>query len=134
MLTRKDIWACICNYGEKEQKHQWQQKLLSGILRLCFGSINDVIKLVLRQEELADSEIDRLDLFSISELKKQKDGGFEIKFFNRLQALEKLEQIAEKKEQADGAGEFYQLLKSGAAMWQEEEEASTQEEAPHETV
>ena len=34
-----------------------------------------------------------MDLFNISEIKKPKDGAMEIKFFDRIKALEKLEQI-----------------------------------------
>ena len=32
-----------------------------------------------------------MNLFNISSIKKSKDGGMEIKFFDRLQALQKLE-------------------------------------------
>ena len=33
----------------------------------------------------------QMDLFMISEIKRPKDGAMEIKFFDRLKALEKLE-------------------------------------------
>lgn len=115
LLARQDIAKQINKCSESEKKSHLRQKLLSGVLRLSFGSINDVVKLVLRQDELTDQVIDQLDFFSVSELKKQRDGGFEIKFFDRLQALEKLEDILSREEQGDNANDFYHIISSSAA-------------------
>ena len=37
--------------------------------------------------------LENMDLFNISEIKKVKGGGVEIKFFDRIKALEKLENL-----------------------------------------
>lgn len=128
LLARQDIAKQINKCSESEKKSHLRQKLLSGVLRLSFGSINDVVKLVLRQDELTDQVIDQLDFFSVSELKKQRDGGFEIKFFDRLQALEKLEDILSREEQTDTASEFYHILASSAADLQRDSCEETEEE------
>ena len=47
-----------------------------------------------------------MDLFLVSEIKRPKDGSMEIKFFDRLKALEKLTDDSEKE---DRATPFYGL-------------------------
>ena len=61
-----------------------------GYRRLAFGGISDALRL-LYMERPTDEELKSMDLFMVSEIKKPKDGMLEIKFFDRLKALEKLE-------------------------------------------
>lgn len=42
-------------------------------------------------DEVSREEIEKMDLFNISEIKRKKGGDIEIKFFDRLKALEKLQ-------------------------------------------
>lgn len=88
-------------------------ELLAGYRRLAFGSVADAVKLLLAQEtgEVLDPET--LDLFSVSELKRPKGGGLEIKFFDRQKALDRL--AALEGENADGALPFYRALERSAA-------------------
>ena len=62
----------------------------AGLKRLAFGSCTDAVYLVFADELPPVSVIEKLDLFNISELKRVKGGGVEVKFFDRLKALEKL--------------------------------------------
>mgnify|MGYP006932865294 CR=1 FL=1 len=55
--------------------------------------ISSVDELIFSKEP-GEAELGSMDLFMISEIKKPKDGSLEIKFFDRLKALEKLEQIS----------------------------------------
>lgn len=77
-------------YIEKRQNLMF--RAISGYERLAFGSISDSIKLLF-SENLKPEDLNKMDLFNIAEIKKPKDGAMEIKFFDRLRALEKLEQI-----------------------------------------
>ena len=52
------------------------------------------LKLILNESD-EKSDIESMDFFNISEIKKPKGGGLEIKFFDRLKALEKLSAICE---------------------------------------
>ncbi len=61
----------------------------TGLKRLAFGNITDAIKLIL-QDDISVDDLEKFDLYNISEIKKAKGGGVEIKFFDRLKALEKL--------------------------------------------
>nr|DAM77050.1 MAG TPA: Terminase small subunit [Caudoviricetes sp.] len=76
----------------REKRKNLVYRATSGYERLAFGSISDSIKLLF-SENLRPEDLEKMDLFNISEIKKPKDGAMEIKFFDRLRALEKLEQI-----------------------------------------
>lgn len=88
LLARDDI------QGEIKRFIKQKEKLLStlagiGYERLAFGDTTDAVSLLYRQDS-EDIDFGALDLFMISEIKKPKDGSVEIKFFDRLKALEKL--------------------------------------------
>ena len=80
--------------GMERERELAKVKALKGLERIAFGSIADAARLV-----CSDSPpllcLDGLDLFLISEIKKPKDGAMEIKFFDRLKALERLMQEGE---------------------------------------
>ena len=61
-----------------------------GYQRLAFGNISDAVSL-LYMENPSRADLSSMDLFLVSEIKRPKDGSMEIKFFDRLKALEKLE-------------------------------------------
>jgi hypothetical protein len=62
----------------------------NGLERLAFGSINDAVFLVFSEELPPPSTIAKLDLFNVSELKRVKGGGVEVKIFDRQKAIEKM--------------------------------------------
>ena len=104
----------IVNELKKEMEHERELvkiKALKGLERIAFGSICDAVRLV-----CSDSppllNLESLDLFLISEIKKPKDGAMEIKFFDRLKALERLMQEGSN---ADGSSiPFYSALNAAA--------------------
>ena len=59
-----------------------------------------------------------MDLFHISEIKRQKDGAIEIKFFDRLKALEKLEKADLLNNEE--ANPFYKALENGTKVFSKE--------------
>jgi hypothetical protein len=61
-----------------------------GLERLAFGNTNDAVFLVFSEELPPPSTIAKLDLFNVSELKRVKGGGVEVKFFDRQRAIEKM--------------------------------------------
>lgn len=80
----------------KKRKFKKVQKneVVTGLKRIAFGSVADAVKLMFNAEK-TESEIDNLDLFSISEIKINSKGGLEIKFFDRIKAMEKLLEISD---------------------------------------
>ncbi len=67
-----------------------QDAVMAGLRRLAFGSCTDAVKLAFSDELPPPDIINSLDLFNVSEIKRVKGGGVEIKLFDRMKALEKL--------------------------------------------
>lgn len=111
LLGREEIRTEIAKL-EKEKKAAGAAE--KGLMRLAFGSVADAMKLMLCDETLSAEEIEKLDLFSVSEIKRPKGGGLEIKFFDRLKALERLEKISGGEENSQSS--FIQALSEGARM------------------
>lgn len=85
----------------------------AGFQRIAFGSITDCVRLISGVEDSSNSlkEISDMDLFMISEIKKPKDGAMEIKFYDRIKALEKLQESVNSTEKSLP---FYEALEKGA--------------------
>lgn len=86
-----------------------------GYKKIAFGKVNDAVRLMFR-DGLGPEEMKKLDLNSVAELKQTKDG-LEVKFYDRMKALECLKEMEE-----EGAGQspLYRALmqsvrKSGEA-------------------
>ena len=86
----------------------------AGLRRIAFGSAADCLRLIFQSDEENLKQLDSLDLFLISEIKKPRDGCIEIKLFDRLKALEKLLQLNENSE-SGLAQPFYRALEESAA-------------------
>lgn len=118
LLSRSDI------ADEIERLCYLQRKSMSkmatvGYQRLAFGSIADAVSL-LYMENPTPEHLRKMDLFSVSEIKRPKDGSMEIKFFDRMKALEKLSE----NECGDGAVSFYEAIcRSAKALDEKEQDA-----------
>lgn len=96
-----------------EQRKQRGKDVRAGLERLAFGSIADAVEL-LCAENAQEINPQQLDLFCVSELKRPKGGGFEMKFFDRLKALERLAELEEKTAE-QSISPFYRAIEQGAA-------------------
>lgn len=93
-------------------------EVLLGYRKLAFGSGADALRLLFSSEP-SETDFDALDLFNIAEIKKPKDGALEIKFFDRLKALEHLQAVCGS--QSDSAMPFLQALMQSVPQPVEEE-------------
>jgi len=109
LLERKDIKSAIKRLSSPPPS---KGEVVAGLRRLAFGSIADVIRLI-RSESEADMNIDELDLSMVTELKFPKSGGVEVKFCDRLKALQLLGEISE--DESDSDGGFFEALDRSAA-------------------
>ena len=82
----------------------------TGLKRLAFGNCTDAVYLVFADELPPPDVISRLDLFNVSEIKRIKGGGVEIKFFDRLKALEKLFELENTCSENDKASDLIKAL------------------------
>ena len=71
-----------------------QSLVIAGLSRLAFGSANDAAKLVFADDLPPKELLDSLDLFHVSELKRVKGGGVEVRLFDRQRAMERLLDLA----------------------------------------
>ena len=88
-----------------------RKRALIGYERLAFGSTADAFRLLMSTGDDA-LDVGMLDLFNVSEIKRPKDGAMEIKFFDRLKALEQLGGVPEEQ---GAAAAFYEALSKCAA-------------------
>lgn len=110
LLRRTDIAQEIARIDK--QRETTQNDIAIGYQRLAFGCISDAISLLF-SDEISREEIEKMDLFNISEIKRKKGGDIEIKFFDRLKALEKLQDtqaISAKTEESS----LYSAIEQGA--------------------
>ena len=94
------------------RKKTIEEEVRAGLRRLAFGEIQDAILLLFADENEILEKLPELDLFSVSEIKRPKGGGMEIKFFDRIRALEKLRDT--KNEAPTQPLSFYRALEEGA--------------------
>ena len=85
----------------------------TGLSRLAFGSVNEAAALVF-SEEITRDDVLRADLFNVSEIKRVKGGGVEMKFFDRQKALEKLVELDPELKEVSAAQEFLNAVYSGS--------------------
>jgi hypothetical protein len=95
------------------RKKLTQKEVSEGLRRLAFGEIQDAVSLLFESEENILHTLPKLDLFNVSEIKRVKGGGMEIKFFDRLKALDKLSQVVNSNESMS-ASSFYDALEKSA--------------------
>lgn len=86
----------------------------AGLKRLAFGSCSDAVYLVFADELPPPGVIENLDLFNVSEIKRVKGGGVEVKLFDRLKALEKLFELENAFSDRDKAASLVNALASSA--------------------
>lgn len=89
-----------------------EEKVTDGLLKLAFGDISDAVRLLYMSEEEALERLPKLNLYNVSEIKRPKGGGMEIKFFDRIKACEKLREHTEAKD-SEGLS-FYEALERSA--------------------
>ena len=105
MPCKKMIWMCEMSRRKKIS----EKEVCDGLRRLAFGEITDAVSLLFEPEEKILQKLNTLDLFNVSEIKRPKGGGMEIKFFDRLKAIDKIREMVN--EQTDKSPtSFYEAL------------------------
>lgn len=96
-----------------------RRTVVEGYEKLALGPVGDAVKLMMAEEgDWLDYA--KLDLMNLSEIRRGK-GGIELKFFDRLEALDRLAQLA-REEESQGLDRFCAALSQGAKeLYQREE-------------
>ena len=90
-------------------------QVLAGLERLAFGSCNDAAKLIFSADNLSPEELAKLDLFNVTEIKRDKNGGVEIKLCDRQKAMEQMLTYASRTETQSQADALLTALTGGTA-------------------
>jgi len=117
LLERAEIRRLIEKNARRLTDGDLTSLALRGLLRLAFGPANDVARLMLEEsdsEAIGSKEPAGLDLFMVSEIKRPKGGGWEVKLHDRLEALKMLLDHASARQVPEN-GSFYQALRESAA-------------------
>ena len=88
----------------------------AGLERLAFGRTNDAVRLLLGEELPTAAEVAQLDLFPVASIKRDKSGGMEIHFFDRLKALASLYEYSGDAESKAAAQPLLAALSGGEAV------------------
>ncbi len=91
----------------------------AGLERLAFGDINDAVRLVFSDEPPTERELSAMNLFNVSEIKRVKGGGVEIKLFDRLKALDKLWELENSADLSKSADSFLSAVIKSAGTQEE---------------
>lgn len=91
-----------------KRKKTLEEQVKEGLLSLAFGDVSDAVSLLYLSDEEVMERLPKLRLFNISEIKRPKGGGMEIKFFDRIKACERLGALTSVK--SDEGLSFYQAL------------------------
>ena len=121
LLARKDVQSEITRLREATAASPYE--IRNGYRLLALGDCTDAFRLLFTDEEPDTSELEKMNLLNVSEIKRAKNGGIEIKFFDRIKALEHLENMSADT-QSDSALPFYDVIERSAAAIKDDEDGS----------
>ncbi len=90
--------------------------VLEGYRHIAFGSVTDPVRLLFC-DEVTPRTLKSMDLFNVAEIRRPKGGGMEIKFFDRIRALQCIREVGEAEAAPCG---FYEALREGAQALKED--------------
>lgn len=90
LLKRDEVKKEIARLDK--QRKTGDEDIASGYYRLAFGCVSDAVSLLFCDSVTPD-DIEKMDLFNVAEIKRKKSGDIEIKFFDRLKALQLLNEM-----------------------------------------
>lgn len=102
MLRREDIKNYLRELEDEAQPLSLTKSAIRGLERLAFSSPENILD----TEKICPS-----DLFCISELKRTQNGAIEVKFYDRIKALQALYEIG-KLQDENMSVPFFEALKN----------------------
>lgn len=99
-----------------EKKKRRSQKVKRAYERLAYGGICDAVRLLFA-EDTQPQNLEKMDLYNVAEINRPSKGGMQIKFFDRMKALESLERMELEKEEKPS---FYEALTASVRVLQRE--------------
>ena len=119
LLSKQEVKGEIERLDKQRKANE--QDITCGYFRLAFGCVSDAINLLFT-DEVTTEQINTMDLFNISEIKKIKNGELEIKFFDRLKALEKLTELSAGTSYGSASSLYAAIEKGASALKAQQDE------------
>lgn len=115
LMSREDIRRQAEHMRAAMRSH-WPDMAMAGVARAAFGDATDAVRLAAAGGELPQEELERLDLFAVSELRRRRDGGLDVKLLDRMEALRLLLECTERLGGQDGVDKLLGALDRGAGI------------------
>jgi len=96
--------------GSDRKEARLRENVIDGYKRLAFGSNRDTLRLMFSDDALSRTTLEKLNIFNVSTIKRDKNGAVEIKFYDRRDALERLEAFCTATEGREGVKAFYDAI------------------------
>lgn len=112
LIAREDVAAEIRRVT-REVSRVYRDTLLCSVFRLITSENNDAVRLIYR-DQMSDEEIRSLNLSGVAEIKRLKDKSVEIKFFDRIRALDKLGELNDTVSDSASAGGLLEAMRLSA--------------------
>ena len=112
LISRSDIVAEIRRVT-REVSRVFRDTLLCSVFRLMTSDNNDAVRL-LYHDEMSDDEISEMNLSGVAEIKRTKDKSVEIKFFDRIKALDRLSELNSIVADSPSAGGLLEAMRLSA--------------------
>lgn len=112
LLCREDIAAEIRRCTDT-LRTVYEHTAVCGLYRMAFSTPADAVRLLYR-ETPTDAELDGLDLSSVAEVKRTKDKSMEIKFFDRMKAMDRLCDYFNSSEELNSSGGLLEAMRLSA--------------------
>lgn len=113
---REDGWALLRQPAVQRELEELRgsrrlcrEDALGRLAELAFGRANDAVALALARER-EELDVAGLDLSAVSEFRVTDKGGVELRFLDRVKALETLCALLDHQDSAAGAEAFLQAL------------------------
>jgi len=87
-----------------------REDVIEGYRRLAFGNNRDTLRLMFREDMPTPAALSKMDIFNVSTIKRDKSGAVEVKFYDRCDALERLEAFCAATEGRDGTKAFFDAI------------------------
>ena len=87
-----------------------RDRIIKRLSEMAFARPNDAVRLLTDDCDELKNELGGLDLMSVSEIKRGSNGVIEIKFIDRLKAIETLLSLTETEESGSGGSDTDRLI------------------------
>lgn len=105
--------------AERQGKRLARQResAISGLCHAALSGCGDALRLLCMDDETLQKQAGNLDLFCVSEIKRQKGGTTEIKFLDRIKALEAVCRLTEDLTEESGAADLIRAVQASTGGW-----------------